>query len=108
MKKIQTQASGSMHQKTDSVSFERDPSTIKSHAPKNLIIAPLNLNLINSNSNNYNAPEASIIKTRISASSQNTNNWDSQYNRLSNGIKELFIEMRKRTANEVSYLLKFV
>ena len=104
MKKIQSQASGSMNQNIDSVSFERDSSIVKSHPPKNLMIAPLNLSTININSTNYNLPEASTIKARISASSQNTNNWDSQYNRLSNGIKELFIEMRTRTVTEVNYL----
>ena len=99
MKKTYSQTSGSMHQKTDGVGIERDHSIIKNHAPKSLIIAPINSNTNNSNYNQTLEPPS--IKIRPSVSSQNTNNWDSQYNRLSIGVKELFMEMRKRTVTEV-------
>ena len=104
MKKTQPQSSSSFHQKSDSLSnIDRDQSLSKTQVSKNLSIAPLNLTSISNNSLNYSQQqlESSNPKPRPSATVQSNSSQDVQYNRLSNSVKEMFIEMRKRTLSEV-------
>lgn len=99
MKKTSTK-NYTMHQKSDSLNFDRESQNNKSFQAKSLSISPLNLNTLATNATNY-------MDTGLDTSSQKQYkgqnsgiNFESLYTKLAISVKEMFMDMRNRLARE--------
>ena len=104
MKKTSTK-NYTMHQKSDSLNFDRESQNNKSFQAKSLSISPLNLNTLATNATNY-------IDTGLDTSSQKQYkgqnsgiNYESLYTKLAMSVKEMFVDMRNKLARDVSLLM---
>ena len=105
MKKTSTK-NYTMHQKSDSLNFDRESQNNKSFQAKSLSISPLNLNTLATNATNY-------MDTGLDTSSQKQYkgqssgiNYESLYTKLAMSVKEMFVDMRNKLARDVSLLMR--
>jgi hypothetical protein len=89
-----------MHQKSDSLNFDRESQNNKSFQAKSLSISPLNLNTLATNATNY-------IDTGLDTSSQKQYkgqnsgiNYESLYTKLAMSVKDMFVDMRNKLARD--------
>lgn len=92
-----------MNNKSDNLNFEKESQNNKSFQAKSLSISPLSLNTLTSNATNYieTGPETSSQK-HYKASSSGTN-YENQYFKLTNAIRDMFLEMKNRTLRDVNH-----
>jgi hypothetical protein len=100
MKKTHSQSSAT-HQKSDSACIERDQPLQRNSHSKTMNITPLNLNGLTSNSSHQldSGMDTNNYKGAKSSSSQN---YEKQFFRLSGVVKDMFLELKHRTREEVS------
>jgi len=85
-----------MHQKSDSLNFDRESQNNKSFQAKSLSISPLNLNTLATNATND-------VESGLDTSSQKQYkghhskiNYENLYNKLAISVKEMFMEMKTK------------
>jgi len=103
MKKTSTK-NYTMHQKSDSLNFDRESQNNKSFQAKSLSISPLNLNTLATNATND-------VESGLDTSSQKQYkvqhsrlNYENLYNKLAVSVKEMFLEMKTKLIRDVSLL----
>jgi len=101
MKKTSSK-SYSMNNKSESVNYEKESQSNKSFQAKSLSISPLSLNTLTSNATNYmeTGPETSSQKHYKGQSSGT--HYENQYFKLTNVIRDMFLEMKNRTLRDVN------
>lgn len=100
MKKTLSQTSSGA-QKNDSLSMERDQNNIKPLHTKTLNIAPLNLTGLSSTSGNQSDSAMEMSNPKQSKGSSSSQNFEKYYMKLSNSIKEIYLDIKHKTVEEV-------
>jgi len=101
MKKTSSQSISS-HQKSESACLERESSLSKSSHAKTLNIAPLNLNALSSNSGNQLDSGLELSGNHKNPKNSASQNYEKYYMKLSNLIKEIYLEIKHKTLDEVN------
>lgn len=89
----------SIHQRTDSGSLDKDST--KSFQTKNISISPLSLGTLGSNTTHYMDSEFETLSQKQSKGQTSVTNYENQYFRLTNEIREMYIEMKNSAIKNV-------
>jgi hypothetical protein len=104
MKKTSSQSMTS-HQKSESACLERDSGISKSSHAKTLNIAPLNLNGLSSNSGNQLDSGTEFSGNHKNPKTSASQNFEKFYLKLSGLIKDIYLEIKHKTLDEVKKIL---